>query len=128
MRLGRSLPRSRVHFQVSERKGTLRAEKADATGQFVFTDDGHAAVQVMYRTPGAADTASTPYAQGGYEATFGRYDLDDTTRTFTIHVEGALVRSLVGQSLHRAFTFTGNQLIVEPADKNERWRVIWQRQ
>ena len=115
-----------VSLEHAGRDGSL--EKADCIGQFVFTADGHAAVQVMYRNPGATDTGSTQYAQGGYEATFGRYDVDDTTKTFTIHVEGALVRALVGQSLHRTFAFTGNQLIVEPTNKNEHWRVIWQRQ
>jgi hypothetical protein len=103
-------------------------ERADCTGQFVFTADGHAAVQVMYRNSHASDTASTQYAQKGYEATFGRYEVSDPTQTFTFHVDGALVRTLVGQSLRRAFKFTGNQLIIEPTNKDERWRVVWERE
>jgi hypothetical protein len=100
-------------------------EKADCIGQFVFTADGHAAVQVMYRSAGQAE--STQYAQGGYEATFGRYSVDTSARTFTFHVDGALVRTLVGQDLRRNFTFAGDQLIVEPANKAEHWRVVWTR-
>lgn len=100
-------------------------EKPDCTGQFVFTADGHAAVQVMYRNQGAGHTA---YAQGGYEATFGRYTVDDKARTFTFHVDGALVRTLVGQDLRRTYTFAGNELIVEPSNKDERWRVVWTRE
>jgi len=103
-------------------------EKADCAGQFVFTADGHAAVQVMYRNPSVKDTGSTQYAQGGYEATFGRYTVDDRTGTFTFHVDGALVRTLVGQDLRRRFTLTGNQLTVEPANKDEHWRVVWRRE
>jgi hypothetical protein len=104
-----------------------KVEQPDCVGQFVFTADGHAAVQVMYRSAGAGRTESTPYAQGGYEATFGQYTVHDTARTFTFHVDGALVRALVGQDLRRNYTFAGNQLIVEPANKDEHWRVVWAR-
>jgi hypothetical protein len=100
-------------------------EKADCIGQFVFTADGHAAVQVMYRK--ATQAESTQYAQGGYEATFGRYTVDVTTRTFIFHVDGALVRTLVGQDLRRKYTFADNQLIVEPSNTAEHWRVVWTR-
>lgn len=69
--------------------------RADCVGMFVFTRDGHASVQVMYRTPQAGTPAApVQYAQGGYEATFGRYRVDPSARTFTYHVEGAIVRSL----------------------------------
>ena len=101
--------------------------RADCAGMFVFTRDGHASVQVMYRTP-QAGTAAGPvqYAQGGYEATFGRYRIDPSARTFTYHVEGALVRSLIGKHLVRSFELSGNQLIVKSSDPNERWRVAWE--
>ena len=104
--------------------GTL--EKPQCRGQFLFTPDGHAAVQVMYQNTDRQQT--TAYAQGGYEATFGRYSVDQAARTFTFHVDGALVRTLVGTDLRRAYTFTGNQLIVEPANTQERWRVVWARE
>jgi hypothetical protein len=99
-------------------------DKPDCTGQFLFTADGDAAVQVMYRNGGAGDQ----YAQGGYEATFGRYTVDAQTHTFIFHVDGALVRTLVGKDLRRTYTFVGSQLIVEPADKGEHWRVVWTRE
>jgi hypothetical protein len=104
-----------------------KVQKADCTGQFVFTADGHAAVQVMYRNAGAVDPASSQYVQGGYEATFGRFTVDDRTHTFTFHVDGALVRTLVGQHLRRNYAFTGQQLIVEPVNTDEHWRVVWAR-
>lgn len=111
--------------------------KADCTGLFVFTRDGHASVQVMYRhaqtaanaTSAPSTTGSEPvqYAQGGYEASFGRYDVDERARTFTFHVEGALVRSLIGKDLVRVYELSGNQLIVKSANPSERWRVAWER-
>jgi hypothetical protein len=101
--------------------------RADCTGMLVFTRDGHMSVQVMYRTP-PSDNKSAPvqYAQGGYEASFGKYVIDDA-HTFTFHVEGALVRTLVGKDLKRAFELSGNQLIVKSPDPNEHWRVAWER-
>jgi hypothetical protein len=101
--------------------------RADCTGMFVFTRDGHASVQVMYRTPQAgAAAAPVQYAQGGYEATFGRYQVDPSARTFTYHVEGALVRSLIDKDLVRSYEFSGNELIVKSSDAKERWRVAWE--
>jgi len=69
--------------------------KADCTGMFVFTRDGRASVQVMYRN---AETASA-YAQGGYEASYGSYHIDDGS-TFTFHIDGALARTLIGKDLN----------------------------
>jgi len=93
----------------------------------VFTRDGHASVQVMYRHPGGGDVGPVQYAQGGYEASYGRYDVDERARTWTFHVEGALVRSLVGKDLTRRYEFSGNQLIVRSSTPGERWRVAWER-
>lgn len=99
-----------------------RVHKADCTGMFVFSADGHASVQVMYRTA----QAGSSYAQGGYEASFGTYAVDNP-RIFTFHIDGALVRTLVGKELKRAFELSGNQLIVTSADSSEHWRVVWER-
>jgi hypothetical protein len=50
-----------------------KVHRGDSTGMFVFTREGRLAVQVMDRTPQAAPHAGPEqYAQGGYEATFGR--------------------------------------------------------
>jgi hypothetical protein len=102
--------------------------RADCVGMFVFTRDGHASVQVMYRTPQAGTPAApVQYAQGGYEATFGRYRVDPSARTFTYHIEGAIIRSLIGNDLVRSFELAGNRLIVKSSNPDERWRVAWER-
>jgi hypothetical protein len=100
-----------------------RVHKAECSGIFIFSADGKASVQVMYRSP---KTDNNDYAEGGYEASFGSYEINDA-HTFTLHVEGALVRTLVGKDLKREYVFTGNQLIVKSSDPNERWRVTWER-
>lgn len=101
--------------------------KSDSTGVLVFTSDGHMSVQVMDRNPPAqAPTGPEQYSQGGYEASFGTYKIDGA-HTFTYHVEGALVRTLVGKDLPRAFELSGKQLIVNSTRTDEHWRVVWER-
>jgi hypothetical protein len=108
-----------------------KIHRADCTGQLVYTHDGHLSVQVMYRNPQPNSQATTnaapvQYAHGGYEASFGTYDIDEGKHTFTFHVEGALVRTLVGKNLPRAFEFWGTQLIVKSTHPEEHWRVAWE--
>jgi hypothetical protein len=102
-----------------------KIREADCTGLLVFTSDGHMSVQVMYRNP-PLHAASAEYAQSGYEASFGTYAIEDE-RTFTFHVEGALVRTLVGKDLKRVYELSGKHLIVKSSDPNEHWRVLWER-
>src|ERR1700760_1184877 len=57
--------------------------KADCTGLLIYTRDGHMSVQVMYRNAQTGGQAGpVQYAQGGYEASFGRYEINDA-HTFT---------------------------------------------
>jgi len=100
---------------------------ADCTGQLVYTRDGHMSVQVMYRNPRAGGQGGpVQYTQGGYEASFGTYQVDESAHTFTFHVEGAMVRSLIGKDLSRVFELSGNQLIVKSSNPKELWRVAWE--
>jgi len=101
--------------------------KADCTGLLVYTRDGHMSVQVMYRNPQTGGQAGpVQYARGGYEASFGSYQVDENSHTFTFHVEGAMVRSLIGKDLPRAYEISGNQLIVKSTNPTEHWRVAWE--
>ena len=104
-----------------------KIRKADSTGLFVFTRDGHLSVQVMERNP-PQETPAGPeqYSHGGYEATFGTYEVDENAHTFTFHVEGALVRALIGKDLPRSFEFSGQQLIVKSTRPEEHWKVTWE--
>ena len=103
-----------------------KVHRADCTGLLVYTRDGHMSVQVMYRNPQSGNPAApVQYAQGGYEASFGRYEVVDA-HTFTYHVEGALARTLIGKDLKRVFELSRNQLIVKSPDPNEHWRVAWE--
>jgi len=99
-----------------------KIHKADSTGLFVFTRDGHASVQVMERNP-SPQTAVGPeqYSHGGYEATFGTYEVDENAHTFTFQRRGcvsahpdrqrsaAFIR-ILGQATHREVGPTGGTL------------------
>jgi hypothetical protein len=111
---------------LEEPDASRKVHRADCTGLLVYTRDGHMSVQVMYRNAQGSDTASAKYAEGGYEASFGRYEINDV-HTFTFHVEGALVRTLIGKDLNRVYELSGNQLIVKSPDPTEHWRVAWER-
>ena len=105
-----------------------KVHRAECTGLLVYARDGHMSVQVMYRNQ-QAETAAAPvqYAQDGYEASFGRYEIDERAHTFSYHVEGALVRTLIGKDLTRIYEFSDKQLIVKSPSPNEHWRVAWER-
>jgi hypothetical protein len=127
--------RTRDQFIGAWRLASLESEgpdgkihRADSTGLLVFTRDGHMSVQVMERNPQAQPAAGPEhYSQGGYEASFGTYTIDERTHTFTFHVEGALVRTLVGKDLPRTFELSGKQLVVKSTRPEEHWRVAWER-
>ncbi|MBV9301581.1 MAG: lipocalin-like domain-containing protein, partial [Acidobacteriaceae bacterium] len=67
------------------------------------------------------------YSAGGYEASWGTYKVDASTHTFTFHIQGALVRSLIGKDLPRSYEFSANQLTVKSTRSDEHWRVVWER-
>jgi hypothetical protein len=106
--------------------GTLH--RIDCCGMLVYTRDGHMSVQVMERNP-QAQTAARPeqYSQGGYEASYGTCTVDEKAHIFTFHVDGALVRSLIGKDLPRSYEISGDQLIVKSTRPDEHWRVAWER-
>ena len=85
-------------------------------------------VQIML--PGADDarTVTNPvkYDQGGYEAYYGTYEIDEQAHTVTHHVEGALVRALVGKNLTRVYRFEDGQLILKSSRPDEHWTIAWE--
>lgn len=126
---------NRGHFVGAWHLASLETEgadgkihKADSSGLLVFTRDGHMSVQVMERNPQPQPSAAPEqYSQGGYEASFGTYEVDAHAQIFTYHVEGALVRTLIGKALPRTFQFSGNQLIVKSTHPDEHWKATWER-
>ncbi len=100
---------------------------AATVGTIMYTRDGHMAVQIQSADQSARSAAGPiQYAQGGYEAYFGTYTVDEKSGTVTHHVEGALVKTLVGKQLTRVYTFSGRRLILHSSRQDEHWRVTWE--
>jgi hypothetical protein len=111
---------------LEEESADGKVHRADCIGLLVYTRDGHMSVQVMYRNPQAGTNAApVQYAQGGYQASLGTYEIE-RAHHFTYHVEGALVRTLIGKDLTRVYDFSGRQLIVKSSSPDEHWRVAWE--
>ena len=105
-----------------------KVHTTDASGLFVFTTDGHAAVQVMKReSESARSRGPVLYSVGGYEASFGTFTVDARAKTFDFRIEGALVRALIGKDHIRHFEITGKRLVVTSVNTDEHWRVTWER-
>jgi hypothetical protein len=112
---------------LEEQSGDGKMTKSERTGVIMYTGDGHMAVQIMAPKPGDAE-ASGPvqYEQGGYEAYYGTYEVDEQAHTVTHHVEGALVRSLIGKNLVRVYRFEGKQLVLKSGRADEHWSIAWE--
>jgi hypothetical protein len=96
----------------------------DRKGMLLYTRDGHVSVQLMY--PESESALSTEYVQGGYEASFGSYEVNGESHTVTHHVDGSITRALVGKDLPRVYRFSDGHLIIKSARPDEHWSVAWE--
>src|SRR5689334_260453 len=62
-------------------------------GMLIYTRDGHMSVQLEY--PRSANAPDNQYVRGGYEASFGSYDVDEARHIVTHHVQGSITRDLL---------------------------------
>jgi hypothetical protein len=95
-------------------------------GMLIYTADGHLSVQLMY--PSSAASLSNEYVHDGYEASFGSFDINETTHTLTHHIIGSNTGGLlVGKDLPRVYQFSANgDLILKSARPEEHWSVRWE--
>jgi Lipocalin-like domain len=106
-------------------KGVLT--KLEQTGILTYTTDGHMSVQIMDKDPNATRSGNpVQYSANGYEGYFGTFDVDEAAHSITHHVQGALVRSLIGKDLTRIYALSGNQLILTSSRPDENWRIVWE--
>ena len=94
------------------------------TGQLIITDAGTLSAQAMDSNPNAAPTTFTI---NGYEALYGRIDIDDSLNQFEVEIQSSLVRELIGEKMKRKFQITEQGMILAPLDEKEGWRVTYER-
>ena len=97
----------------------------DRKGALMYTRDGRMSVQIQF--PESQSSVSNDYISNGYEASFGTYEVNEEAQTITRHVEGSITRGLVGQSLTRAYRFSGGRLTMRSVRPEERWSTMWER-
>jgi GNAT superfamily N-acetyltransferase len=91
----------------------------DPLALLIYDCDGHFAAQFMRRDrstaipDGPSGARNNSRAQGGYDAYFGTYSVDDAKSTVTQHLLGALSQENVGAVLTRAMRVNGDSLVIE---------------
>ncbi len=104
-----------------------KLQKGDYTGTIVYTRERQMSVQIMPRNTGTTvNTGPVNYRSCDYEAYFGKFAVDERTQTVAHHVEGALVRTLIGSDLKRVYKFSGRQLILKSSRSDEHWTIVWE--
>jgi hypothetical protein len=91
----------------------------DPMALLIYDRSGHFAAQFMRRDrsvdvpDGPSGTKNNSKAQGGYDAYFGTYTIDDDKGTVTQRLLGALSKENVGAVLTRAMDVEGDTLVIE---------------
>lgn len=111
----------------------------DPIGYLIYDAKGHVAAQLMARKRSSAPCATTAPADvnnvaqiGGYDAYFGRYEVDLRTGTVTHILDGALSPGDVGRRITRRFRLESETLTIqfEPGGEGNRRitrTLIWRR-
>jgi hypothetical protein len=110
---------SRIDMTASGERRIDPSLGEDPSALLIYDRAGNFAAQFMKRdrtgplVDGPAAAANNSRAQGGYDAYFGKYTVDDSARTVTQRLTGALSKENVGHVLTRGMTVDGDALKIE---------------
>lgn len=103
--------------------GEIRDEPSlgsDPIALLIYDRAGNFAAQFMKRDRSSAAVVDLPKAgsnntraQGGYDAYFGRYSVDDVASTVTQRLSAALSAESVGVEITRAMKVVDDQLVIQ---------------
>jgi hypothetical protein len=111
----------------------------DPIALLIYDRGGNFAAQFMRRDrtvdapDGPSGASNNSRAQGGYDAYFGTYTIDDENATVTQRLTGALSRENVGLVLTRAMQVEGDRLVIKldtnaadgtPVTRTLTWRRV----
>lgn len=96
---------------------------AHPVGQLIYDPSGHMAVEIIDpdRSAASMDPKLT-VEKNGYTAYFGSYDVDETHHTVGHHVDGSFYPRLVGSTLRRTVTISGDALELTSDSTHLRWK------
>ena len=110
---------SRVDVSASGERRPEPSLGDDPIALLIYDRAGHFAAQFMRRDrstevpDGPAAGKNNSRAQGGYDAYFGTYTVDDQQGTVTQRLLGSLSQENVGMVLTRAMEVTGDSLVIK---------------
>jgi hypothetical protein len=112
---------------------------SDPVALLFYDRSGHFAAQFMKRDRSNSNVIDAPIAgsnntraQGGYDAYFGTYRVDDVACSVTQRLTGALSRESVGMEVTRTMCVEGDQLTImlqtsSPTGKSLTRTLKWKR-
>ena len=109
---------SRIDFTATGERRPEPSLGEDPLALLIYDRAGHFSAQFMRRDrsvdvpDGPSGARNNSRAQGGYDAYFGTYTIDDEQGTVTQHLLGALSRENVGVVLTRAMQVQGDSLVI----------------
>jgi hypothetical protein len=109
---------SRIDVTASGERRSEPSLGDDPHALLIYDLSGHFAAQFMRRDrsvdvpDGPSGAKNNSRAQGGYDAYFGTYTVDDENGSVTQHLTGALSRENVGVVLTRAMDVQGDALVI----------------
>ena len=129
---------SRIDATASGERRIEPSLGADPLALLIYDRSGHFAAQFMRRDrsvevpDGPSGAKNNSQAQGGYDAYFGTYTIDEEEGTVTQRLVGSLSREHVGALLTRAMQVEGDNLVIKletnAADGTEVTRTLtWRR-
>ena len=77
---------------------------------------------------GNASAAEIREAVNGFIAYFGKFDVDESSKTVVHHLEACLVPSWVGTDLKRTYRFDSNRLLLTAASAENTLEVLWEKE
>ena len=110
---------SRIDVAASGERRVEPSLGEDPLALLIYDRSGNFAAQFMRRDrsvdvpDGPSGARNNSRAQGGYDAYFGTYTIDDEAGSVTQHLVGALSREHVGAVLTRVMDVRGDTLVIE---------------
>ena len=125
-----------VSWSETKQDGTVEYPLGeDATGQLMYSADGHVAAQLARRHVDPLDSQdwrAVPEAQAAkawkaYFGYFGTYSLDMERRAVVHHVEGSWFPNLVNTDQSRSFRLDGGRLVLDADTAWGQVHIVWER-
>jgi hypothetical protein len=127
---------TRIDHDVSGNVVPEESLGSDPIGYLIYDNAGHVAAQLSARRRDAASCITTSPAQtnnpahiAGYDAYFGRYEVDVAAGVVTHIMDGALAPGDVGRRVKRRFRIEGDTLTIqfEPGGPGVTRTIVWRR-